>query len=271
MAPARKLIALVIPVTLVICGALHATAISAFVEATAAAAPALPAGPPLPASVESGPRPNAERILRAFPNAKPPPSGDAPVDCAGVRAFVVVRAEDEDASLVALEVGGARMLRRRGMTAGDMTVAWVGVDRSWLMHSDGTMCEARVFAPPVAAHPEPKKSNEPVAVRGVVRSSPNEVHVDRGTLDKFLDSPGELSKIRVAPDAAGIRIARVPPNSFVGVLGIEEGDRLVKAGGIELTSPEKIMELYARLRTFEKLSIVVERKGKPLTMDYVIR
>lgn len=269
MTPARKLLAVVIPVTLVTCAMLHATAISALVEATAVAAPALPVSQGALAAGEPEPRPNAERILRAFPTAKPPPIGEAPVDCSGVRAFVVVQADDEDASLVALDVGGTRMLRRKGMEAGDMTVAWVGADRTWLMRNDGSICEARVFAPAVAVHPEPKKPA--VAVQGIVRTSPNEVQIDRGTLDKYLENPGELAKIRIAPDATGIKIMKVPPNSMLGLLGIEEGDRLMKAGGIELTSPEKIMELYARLRTYEKLAIVVERKGKPMTMDYVIK
>lgn len=268
MAPGRKLLTLAIPVTLVTCAVLHANAISALVEATAVAAPAL--SPPLPAAplAENDVRPNADRILRAFPTAKPPIVGEAPVDCSGVRATVVVRSDDDDASLVALDLGGARMLRKKGMEAGDMTVAWVGADRTWLMEPDGSVCEARVFAPAIAVHPEPKK---PVAVQGIVRTSPNEVQIDRGTLDKYLENPGELSKIRVTPDATGIKIGKVPPSSILGVLGIEQGDKLVSAGGIELTSPEKIMELYARLRSFEKLSIVVERNGKPMTMDYVIK
>jgi general secretion pathway protein C len=269
MQPARKLLALVIPATLVISALLHAQAIGALVEATAVAAPALPVTTPLLAAQDAEPRPNAERILRAFPTAKPPPIGEAPIDCTGVRATVVVQAENEDASLVALDLGGTRMLRRKGMEAGDMTVAWVGADRTWLVRSDGSVCEARVFAPAIAVHPEPKKPA--VAVQGIVRTSPNEVQIDRGTLDKLLENPGELAKIRVAPDATGIKIAKVPKDSILGVLGIEEGDKLLKAGGIDLTSPEKIMELYARLRTYEKLSIVVERKGKPMTMDYVIR
>lgn len=272
MAPARKLFAFVIPATLVISAALHAQAIGALVEATAVAAPARSTEMSSPQASEAEPRPNAERILRAFPTAKPPPTGEAPIDCAGVRAMVVVQAEDEDASLVALDLGGTRMLRRKGMEAGDMTVAWVGADRSWLMRSDGSVCEARVFAPAIAVHPEPKRSDKPpVAVHGIVRTSPTEVQIDRGTLDKYLENPGELSKIRIAPDATGIKILKVPPNSMLGLLGIEEGDRLMKAGGIDLGSPEKIMELYARLRSYEKLSIVVERKGKPMTMDYVIK
>lgn len=273
MTPGRKLVALAIPVTLVTCAVLHAKAISALVEATAMAAPALSPPPPAVMLADNEPRPDAERILRAFPTAKPPPSGEAPVDCNGVRATVVVRSDDEDASLVALDLGGQRMLRRKGMEAGDMTVAWVGADRTWLVRPDGSVCEARVFAPAIAVHPEPKvdPKKPPVAVQGVVRMSPNEVHIDRGTLDKYLENPGELAKIRVTPDATGIKIGKVPPNSILGVLGIEAGDKLVSAGGIELTSPEKIMELYARLRSFEKIAIVVERNGKPTTMDYVIK
>jgi len=268
MSPGKRLLSFAIPATLVICGALHASAISALVEATAVAAPALALPPPPMTLAESAPRPPLDRIFgQSMAGTTVTPSA-APIDCTGIRALVVVRAEDQDASLVALEVGGTRMLRRKGMSAGDMTVAWVGPDRAWLSRGAET-CEAKVFgaaAPNV--HPEPKK---PVPVQGVVRVSPNEVQIDRATLDKYLENPAELSKVRVLPDATGIRIQKVPPNSVLAVLGIEEGDMLKSAGGIELTSPEKIMELYARLRTFEKMSMVVERKGKPMTMDYVVR
>lgn len=265
---ARKLFAVVLPAALLASAGLHAQAITALVEATATAAPVLPMAPPKSHAL-AAPRPDADRILARNPfehgaQVKPPVAGVAPIDCTGVRALVVVRAEDEDASLVALDLGGQRMLRRRGQEAGDLVVAWVGADRAWLTRGDQT-CEARVFARAAAVHPEPKRHP------GIARMSPTEVHIERATLDRLLESPGELAKIRVVADASGIRIAMVPANSVLSVLGIEEGDRLVSAGGIDLTSPEKIMELYARLRTFERLSIVVDRKGRPTTMDYVVK
>jgi general secretion pathway protein C len=224
--------------------------------------------------MEAEPRPSADRILarNAFEHGAalgPVPPFEAPADCTGLRALVVVHAEDEEASLVALAIGEERVLRRRGQSVGQIVVAAIGSDRAWLTLPDATTCEARVFGPSV--HPEPKlKSGDPI-VPGIARISANEVHVDRGTLDRFLENPGELTKIRALPEAKGVKLAKVPQNSVVALLGLEEGDRLLSAGGIELTSMEKIMELYARLRTFEKLAMVVEREGKPMTIDYVIK
>lgn len=58
---------------------------------------------------------------------------------------------------------------------------------------------------------------------------------------------------------------------MVALLGLQDGDRIVSAGGVEMNRPEKILELYARIRTIERLSIVVVRGGRTMTMDYVVR
>lgn len=269
MQVARKLLALVVPGTLAISAFLHATAISALVEATAQAAPPLPLSGPSPVSASVDERPSADAIVRRNPfehGALAAAAGPA-TDCTGVRALVVVRAADEDASIAALDVGGSRLVRRRGGSAGNMQVARIGTDRVWLARG-GEVCEARVFAPAVAVQPT---STPAQPTRGIARVGPSEVHVDRGVLDRYLESPGELARVRVVPDASGVRIVKVPPDSVVALLGLQDGDRIVSAGGIEMTSPEKILELCARIRTVERLSMVVVRNGKPMTMDYVVR
>jgi general secretion pathway protein C len=253
---------------LAVAGALQAQGISSLIAATLAAPPVLESA--LPPVVASTPAEKSAASILArnpFEHATPPLVVDDAMTCEGVRALVTVRGETEDDSLVALDVGGTRLLRKRGGEAGNMHVAWIGTDRVWLSSADRT-CEARVFV-----HPEPKKTPTSEAPKGIAKTSATEWQIERSTLDRLLDTPAELAKVRVVPEPGGVRVVKVPPNSALAALGIEDGDRIVSAAGVEVTSPEKILELYARLKTgtLPRVSIAIVRKGQPMTLDYVVR
>ena len=51
------------------------------------------------------------------------------------------------------------------------------------------------------------------------------------------------------------------PDTLLGMLGMENGDRLQTINGFDMTSPEKALEAYARLRTADHLTVPVNRKG----------
>jgi general secretion pathway protein C len=52
---------------------------------------------------------------------------------------------------------------------------------------------------------------------------------------------------------------------------MENGDRLQTINGFDMTSPEKALEAYARLRTADHLTIQVNRKGSDQNIDYNIK
>ena len=51
------------------------------------------------------------------------------------------------------------------------------------------------------------------------------------------------------------------PTRCSATLGMENGDRLETINGFDMTSPEKALEAYARLRTADHLTVSVNRKG----------
>ena len=51
----------------------------------------------------------------------------------------------------------------------------------------------------------------------------------------------------------------------------ENGDRLQTINGFDMTSPEKALEAYARLRTADHLTVQVNRKGSNTNLDYNIK
>jgi general secretion pathway protein C len=52
---------------------------------------------------------------------------------------------------------------------------------------------------------------------------------------------------------------------------LQNGDRLLTINGLDLSSPDKALETYVRLRAANHLVVALERRGAPITLDYTIR
>ena len=118
---------------------------------------------------------------------------------------------------------------------------------------------------------------DPAIAKGIQKVSATEFNVDRGVVDKILENQADLMKqARIVPEQengkmVGIRLFGVRPETLLGVLGMENGDRLQTINGFDMTSPEKALEAYARLRTADHLTVQVNRKGSNMNLDYNIK
>jgi general secretion pathway protein C len=214
-------------------------------------------------------------------------------ECDGVRVLIITASADPDWSFAALELQqdkGKSFLRRRGGEIGGKTVNFVGWDRVWLT-SGNQLCQAQMFKPPAsadagaAAAPVPPPAvaaggASPVGAeitKGIQKVGPTEFNVDRGVVDKILENQADLMRqARIVPEQengkiVGIRLFGVRPDTLLGTLGMENGDRLEKINGFDMTSPEKALEAYARLRTADHLTVSVNRRGQPLNLDFNIK
>jgi general secretion pathway protein C len=266
--------------------------------------------PPVPGSANPHAT-NAEPILARNPfdsvtgplnkTAAAEPSADAPPldlsdpfhapDCDGVKVLIIAASADPDWSFAALETPqdkGKSLLRRRGGEIGGKTVKFIGWDRVWLT-SANQLCQSLMFKPPTGASaaaappppaPMPAGGATPVGddiKKGIQRVGPNEFNVDRGVVDKILENQAELMRqARIVPEqengkVVGIRLFGVRNDTLLGTLGMENGDRLEKINGFDMTSPEKALEAYARLRTADHLTISMNRKGQEMNIDYNIK
>jgi general secretion pathway protein C len=209
--------------------------------------------------------------------------------CEGVRVHAIAESADPDWSFAALAdaADGKSVLRRRGGEVGGKTVEFVGPDTVWLA-GPGGLCQMKLFDP---APKQAPKAQPPVAVtaptrgagvdpsitRGIQRVSATEFNIDRGVVDKILENQAELMRqARVVPEQengkmVGIRMFGVRPDTLLGVLGMQNGDRLQTINGFDMTSPEKALEAYARLRTADHLTVQVNRGGQNVNIDYAIK
>ncbi|MEO5766723.1 MAG: type II secretion system protein GspC [Polyangia bacterium] len=141
---------------------------------------------------------------------------------------------------------------------------------------DKPQAEATAAAPPAAAAP----STDPFAAemdKGIKKLSEHTYEVQRGTVDSLLGNMAVLSRAaRIVPEvrdgkAAGFRLFSVKPEGPFGKIGLQNGDVIYAINGLEMTSPDKALEIYTKLKTANHLAVALERNGQKITKDYNIR
>ena len=134
-------------------------------------------------------------------------------------------------------------------------------------------------AAPVAAAPAagPKDPLADALDKGIKKTGPNSYEVQHSTLDALLGNMGALSKAaRIVPEmkdgkSSGFRLLSIKPDGPFGKIGLQNGDIISAINGLEMTSPDKALEVYTKLKTANHLSVGLERNGQKITEDYNIR
>lgn len=218
--------------------------------------------------------------------------------CPGVKVQILTESTDPLWSFAAIQGPGEShpTLRRVGDMVGDKKVAFIGFNPAsasptvWFEGSD-SLCQSSLFGaePPPAAKPAEKPSEEPAApARGsravdpeiaskIKKLSETEYEIDRSAVDRILESQAELMRsARIVPEqkdgkVVGIRLFGIRPETLLGTMGFQNGDRLETINGFDMGSPEKALEAYARLRTANNLNVKLNRRGKDMSVDYRIK
>ncbi|MGO9713331.1 MAG: type II secretion system protein GspC [Polyangiaceae bacterium] len=207
--------------------------------------------------------------------------------CEGVKVLAIIASADPDFSFAAFQDGKLteKVLRRRGGDVGDRTVAFIGWDRVWLGRAD-RLCQAAMFEPTSTEDPHahaPARPTvgggaplDPVIAKGIEKVSATEFRIDRGIVPRILEHQAELSRPQMALEqqggkVAGVRLSGVKPDSLLGALGIENGDRLETINGIDVSNTSALVEMYARLAQLDHLTAQVTRGESAVRLEYDIR
>jgi general secretion pathway protein C len=133
-------------------------------------------------------------------------------------------------------------------------------------------------APPPAVVAAP--STDPVMAeldRGIKKIGEHNYEVQRQTVDSLLGNMSLLSRsARIVPEirdgkAAGFRLFSVRPDGPFGKIGLQNGDVISSINGLEMTSPDKALEVYTKLKSASHLSVGLERNGQKINKEYNIR
>jgi len=221
----------------------------------------------------------------------------APV-CDAPTVYIVTESDEPLWSVAALQAPGEPRprLHRVGDDVGDKKVEFIGYNPRehtpavWLS-SGSTLCQAMLFKtqptlPPAAASagsgqrppPPPTTGGLLEQVKSMIEKvSDTEFNIDRSAVDKILENQAELMKTaRIVPETKdgkvlGIRLFGIKPDTLLGALGLQSGDRLESINGFNMGSPEKALEAYARLRTASRLDVTVNRRGAEVSIVHHIK
>jgi general secretion pathway protein C len=200
------------------------------------------------------------------------------VPCGDVRAQVLVSADEPERGFVVLEHDGKRSLRSVGGRIDEREVVIIGRSHVLLRDAHGALCVAGFGAPSATQPAIAIAPAESLLAGKVERVSETSYRVERTALDRLLDAQTELMKSRLVPErrgdrTLGMRIYGIKPGSALALLGLENGDRIDTIAGIDLSNPANMLDLYARLKTgvIDRLAIKLERGGRSLDLDYVVR
>lgn len=229
-------------------------------------------------------------------------SGPVPTDnvpaCSGGMRLVgsAYNPGHPDWSFAAISNGGASELYRKGMDVdGDELLSIK--PKSVLMRSGSGACKLTMFAEkePTAPKTAPAKpSSGPTRPdrassdrsggltkeemdQGIEKVSDTKFVIQRTLVDKVLANQASLMRTaRVIPHeedgrVVGVKLYGIRRTSLLGRLGLQNGDMLRTINGFDMTSPDSALEAYARLRNSSNITVALNRRGKPLTVEHVIQ
>jgi general secretion pathway protein C len=96
-------------------------------------------------------------------------------------------------------------------------------------------------------------------------------------VDKVLANPMAVGRgARIVPSIKngkpnGFKLYAIRPSSVYANIGLMNGDTLHAVNGFELTTPDKALEVYTKVRESNSLSVNITRRGKPVTLNYSIK
>ena len=101
--------------------------------------------------------------------------------------------------------------------------------------------------------------------------------VDQRALNAALDNMGQvMSDARLLPSikdgkVEGFRASEVKPAGVFGMIGIKNGDVLLRINDFPIDSPEKAIQSFVTLKGQSRIKLDIVRDGRPTTFNYDIR
>lgn len=155
-------------------------------------------------------------------------------------------------------------------------LADVGREKAFIVINNRKVELLTPMTPPaaVATQPPPVAANNPVAV---ARQGGGSYIIDQRALNAALDSPAQaMSDARLLPSqkdgkVEGFRASEVKPNGVFSMIGIKNGDVILRLNDLPMDSPDKALQSFVALKGQNRLKLDLIRDGQPATFNYDIR
>ncbi|HIJ81053.1 MAG TPA: general secretion pathway protein GspC [Desulfuromonadales bacterium] len=155
-------------------------------------------------------------------------------------------------------------------------LADVGRERAFIIINNKKVELLTPMTPPAAApatsHPVSQQSTAGVASQG----NGNFV-IDQRALNASLDNPAQaMTDARLLPSqkdgkVEGFRASEVKPGGVFAMIGIKNGDVLLRLNDFPMDAPDKALQSFIALKGQNRLKLDLIRDGQPVTFNYDIR
>ena len=134
-------------------------------------------------------------------------------------------------------------------------------------------------APPPAtsSNDSPPPADDGKPAKGVKKLSENKYEISREMLNEKLENLAELGReARVIPHyrdgkPQGFKLVGIRPGSLYSQIGLRSGDVIKGVNDEEISSPNKALELYEKLKNSPSVSVEIERRGRREQLDFSIK
>lgn len=135
----------------------------------------------------------------------------------------------------------------------------------------------KIFTPTAVAAETPAPAM-PAATGGLASQvAAGSYVIDQRALNAALDNIGQaMTDARLLPSmkdgkVEGFRASEVKPQGIFGMVGIRNGDVLLRINDFPIDSPEKAIQSLASLKGQSRIKLDLVRDGQPATFNYDIR
>ncbi|HNN92150.1 MAG TPA: type II secretion system protein GspC [Pseudomonadota bacterium] len=110
-----------------------------------------------------------------------------------------------------------------------------------------------------------------------VRCTGASCEVDKSLIDKILSNTTALAtSARFVPSIKdgkpnGFKLYAIRPGSVFAKIGLQNADLIKGINGLDMSTPDRALEAYTKLKSASHLTVNVERRGENVTLDYQIR
>jgi general secretion pathway protein C len=170
-----------------------------------------------------------------------------------------------------------RVFRLGDMVFDAGRLAEVGRENAFIVINNRKVELLTPMTPPVVSSPGQSPPGTPQTPMAVTNTGAGSYVIDQRALNAALDNPAQaMTDARLLPSqkdgkVEGFRASEVKPNGVFGMIGIKNGDVLLRLNDFPMDSPDKALQSFIALKGQNRLKLDIIRDGQPQTFIYDIR
>ena len=156
-------------------------------------------------------------------------------------------------------------------------LAEVGKERAFIVINNKKVELLTPMTPPSSPSAGQPAEGTAGKVTAVTSSGAGNYVIDQRALNASLDNPAQaMGDARLLPSqkdgkVEGFKATEVKPNGVFSMIGIKNGDVLLRLNDFPMDSPDKALQSFIALKGQNRLKLDIIRDGQPQTFNYDIR